>query len=188
MSEKENKELVEKYPWLMPKSALGYDDIDYDYSWTLLDQIPRGWRKAFGELICADIQRELEAANLVDTYGISEIKEKFGELRWYDYGGNEKIDDIVMAYTVISRNVCVQCGKLDVHIFDNGWIQPLCKECANKYYKNLVYEDWIVEGNDGVICEEDRFSRYDYATGKWTEHTVDISDYVRKVREYNKCT
>lgn len=102
--------------------------------------------------------------------------------------GNEKIDEIVSAYTVISRNICVQCGKLDVHIFDNGWIQPLCKECANKYYKNLVYEDWIVEGDDGVICEEYHFSRYDSSTGDWTEHAVDISDYVRKVREYNKCT
>ena len=180
---KENRKLVEKYPWLMPK-----DYTDYDYSWTELDQMPRGWRKAFGELICADIQRELEAANLVDKYGISEIKEKFGELRWYDYGGNEKIDDIVTAYTVISRNVCVQCGKLDVHIFDNGWIQPLCKECVNKYYKNLVYEDWIVEGDDGKIDEEHRFSRYDPATGKSQDITEDISDYVRKVREYNKCT
>lgn len=53
--------------------------------------MPRGWRKAFGELICADIQRELEAANLVDTYGISEIKEKFGELRWYDYGETRRL-------------------------------------------------------------------------------------------------
>ena len=47
-----NKKLIKKYPWLIPRNRWT-DKIpnDYDYSWTELDSMEDGWRKAFGEMM-----------------------------------------------------------------------------------------------------------------------------------------
>lgn len=74
----ENKELIKKYPWLLPTDWQGDTPIGYDYSYTWLDDLPTGWRIAFGDLICEEIQKELEKYNYVDKYGIIQIKEKYG--------------------------------------------------------------------------------------------------------------
>lgn len=50
MSKEYNKQLVEKYPFLLPRNRwTGKVQEDYDYSYTELDGMPDGWRKAFGE-------------------------------------------------------------------------------------------------------------------------------------------
>ena len=82
-----NKELIEKYPWLKHNALYNEnEDKEYDYSKTWLDEIPRGWAIAFGEDIIREINDELVKFNFVDEYKIVQIKEKFGELRWYDDG------------------------------------------------------------------------------------------------------
>ena len=90
-----NKELIGKYPWLLPRNRFtdlpvnqmpvdfeeGYSS--YDYSYTELDTMPCGWRKAFGEQMCEEIQHELEKFDAVDDFRVIEIKEKYGQLRFY---------------------------------------------------------------------------------------------------------
>ena len=54
-----NKSLIKKYPWLIPRSRrTGKVINNYDYTWTELDAMPKGWREAFGELLCEEIQEE----------------------------------------------------------------------------------------------------------------------------------
>ena len=56
-----NKQLIEKYSWLYPHYQWTGEKVeDYDYTWTELDALSEGWRKAFGELLCEEIQEELE--------------------------------------------------------------------------------------------------------------------------------
>lgn len=72
---------------------------DYDYSYTMLDDMPDGWRKAFGEELCEAIREELIKVGLLDQYRIIQIKEKYGELVWYGAHGNETIrKDILRQY------------------------------------------------------------------------------------------
>lgn len=129
-----NKSLIKKYPWLYPRSEWSGERIEnYDYTWTELDVMPNGWREAFGELLCEEIQEELEKYNFVDEYSIAQIKEKFGGLRWYDNGvpSECKIHEIIENYSVCSEYICIFCGELDVPCTD-GWITPVCKNCIKK--------------------------------------------------------
>lgn len=127
----ENKKLIELYPFLLPQNVK-----NYDYSWTELDSLPIGWKKAFGLLICEDIKKELVKNNLLDSYCVIEIKEKYGSLRWYDFNATKEITNIITKYEHISSFVCVDCGKINVPIYDFGWISPNCPKCLYDKFKN----------------------------------------------------
>jgi hypothetical protein len=99
-------------------------------SYTELDALDKGWRKAFGIYICKDLKRALLAdggRKRLKKYGIDQIKEKFGELCWYDHGGNEETNKIIAKYTYISRHTCITCGKSADYV-TKGWVEPYCKE------------------------------------------------------------
>ena len=102
-----NKALIEKYPWVVPTNDWSGKKItdctgpdgekgfwpgapeqhpEYDYEYTLLDDMPDGWRIAFGDEMVERIHQELVRHDYVDKYHVVQIKEKFGTLRWYDNG------------------------------------------------------------------------------------------------------
>ena len=82
-----NQKLIERFPFLMPRNRwTGEVPEDYDYSYTELDSMPDGWRKAFGEQMCEDIREELVRAEYLDQYRITQIKEFAGKLAGYEDG------------------------------------------------------------------------------------------------------
>ena len=129
-----NKRLCEKYPFLLPYAGRKHEeggplcDTDYDYEFTELDSMPAGWRKAFGIRLCDELKSELVSAGLLESYRIAEIKEKWGELRWYDNGSTSRGQEIIDHYTRLSRQTCILCGKKAKWI-TQGWIAPYCDEC-----------------------------------------------------------
>lgn len=128
-----NKALIEKYPWLLPRNRWT-DKVseDYDYTYTELDDLPTGWRLAFGEDICKELQEELEKKDFAESYRILEIKEKYGGLCWYDNGNTQEGFDIIHKYELLSERVCIQCGK-PAKYFSKGWINYFCPECAKTF-------------------------------------------------------
>ena len=108
-----NQRLIERFPFLMPRNRwTGKVPDDYDYSYTELDSMPDGWRKAFGEQMCEDIREELVHAEYLDQYRISQIKEKYGTLCWYDFGCTERmLRDIIPKYEHLSARTCIRCGN-----------------------------------------------------------------------------
>ena len=94
-----NKQLIEQYPFLMPYNiwtGKPIDDYDYEYIW--LDDMPDGWRNAFGLQMCEELKQALleeGGEKLLSEYKIIQIKEKFGYLRWYDSWTTNKVQDIV---------------------------------------------------------------------------------------------
>lgn len=131
MDKEYNKQLVEKYPFLLPRNRwTGKVPADYDYSYTELDNMPDGWRKAFGEQMCEEIKQELEEKGILHQYRISQIKEKYGELCWYDFGCTTKIlREIIPKYEKLSTHTCIKCGKPATRI-TLGWISPYCDDCC----------------------------------------------------------
>jgi len=126
MLAKENKELIKKYPFLLVRNRFsGKVQDGYDYTWTELDAMPEGWRKAFGLKMCEELKVAL--GDLVDKYRIMQIKEKFGELRWYDAGSTKAAYDVISKYTKLSRSICIECGEPATKI-TTGWISPYCDE------------------------------------------------------------
>ena len=73
-----NKELCKRYPFLQITDCwTGQPYEDEDYSSTWLDDMPDGWRKAFGKEMLEEIREELIRCDYLNEYRIMQIKEKF---------------------------------------------------------------------------------------------------------------
>ena len=178
-----NRELCEAYPFLIPHNAFsgksildcrgadgeeGYwpgdpaDHPEYDYEYTLLDDMPEGWRLAFGEQLCNEIMDELIDKDKVEKYGVDQIKEKYGYLCWYDHNSTEKIlGEILPKYEDMSIKTCICCGKPAKYI-STGWISPWCDDCARStdwHTKHIPIDIWLsgkVRDEDFVWLDGDR--------------------------------
>lgn len=135
-----NKALIEKYPWLRIRKQEDFDPYPTEefneYDWTWLDDMPDGWRIAFSENMCVEIQRELERTGDVNNYTILQVKEKWGGLRWYAGGESAdcKVDEIVQNYERASEYFCIECGA-PAKWMSTGWISPYCDNCKEYYEK-----------------------------------------------------
>ena len=152
-----NKKLIERYPFLECKS---WDSsVPRDYTYTFLDHMPKGWKRSFGIYLCEELREELIRIDpsLLDTYRVSQVKEKYGTLRWYDAHYSDRMEDILTKYEDISKYTCIICGKINVPVFDDGWISPFCIDC---FKKNINREMQITdEEAESFIIEEPNLPR-----------------------------
>lgn len=127
------KQLCKRYPFLIIRNWKTDEPIECPY--TYLDDMPEGWRKAFGINMCEEIREVLIKGNYLNNYRVAQVKEKFGELRWYDEGAPDSIyselQDIIHKYEEISARTCIWCGRPATKI-SLGWISPWCDSCAER--------------------------------------------------------
>ena len=102
-------------------------------TYTELDAMAPGWRKAFGKQLCDELKTQLKKDHYLYKYRITQIKEKWGYLHWYDNGHSQAVYDIISKYEDISWNTCIHCGKPATKI-TSGWIYPYCDGCFPKNY------------------------------------------------------
>lgn len=133
-----NKSLCEKYPFLLsplyrsePSPLYGTNSVDPSekYKFTYFDDIPKGWRIAFGEQLCQELKEILERNGDLENYHILQIKEKYGTLRWYANIETPEISAILDKYENMSAKTCIRCGKPATKI-TTGWISPYCDDCV----------------------------------------------------------
>ena len=136
-------------------------------------------------------------------YIITQIKEKFGELRWYDAGfpADSNIDDLVEIYSYLSGNICIECGKPDVPIVQDWWISPYCENCwidislkkhdlNNSISAAVLVKDAKESYNELASANyklptEYKYTRFSKEDKK--EVCIDISDKVNAIRDnWNK--
>lgn len=142
LTRKQNKELCEKYPFLVPYNVFTGEVIhDYDYEYTELDNMPDGWRIAFGERLCEELRKELIEHNYLDKYRILDIKEKYGGLRWYDNGSPQSIHDIIHKYEDMSYRTCIVCGNPATKI-TTCWISPYCDKCLPSNEQSVNIDEY----------------------------------------------
>lgn len=131
-----NKYLCDLYPFLNPL-------IDkwkrWNYEFIELDFMPGGWRKSFGLKMCEEIKKALIKNNCLNDYYIAEIKEKYGGLRWYDYGAPAEVEEIIEKYEQLSYHTCMLCGEYVEEVHSNISI-TLCDKCVMKVLKKWSYE------------------------------------------------
>ena len=84
---------------------------------------------------------------------IVQIKEKFGTLRFYYYGGNDRVEALVDFAEAISGVTCEECGAPGTQT-DSGWIKTLCAEHRRKSSHDEDQED-IEEGTISAKIEDD---------------------------------
>lgn len=123
---------LKRYPFwafVYPDSK-GKRRTAYDSTW--YDDIPEGWKKAFGKEISERIRKAL-----IEEYGkrfpkraveICEVKEKYGELRIYA-SAPDSVLDILDEYEGRSFHHCFYCGEKSTK-YTLGWILPVCEKHA----------------------------------------------------------
>ena len=129
--------LVKKYPKIfkdrnadMKETAMCWG-FDHDDGWFwLIDNL------------CESIQGYIDR-NDVPQVVATQVKEKFGSLRFYYEGGNDLIDGMVWLVEDMSYNICEICGSTKNVGVTSGWIKTVCKDCVKeKDIKNWEeYED-----------------------------------------------
>lgn len=124
-----NRKICKEYPFLLIHSYnRDGSEKRISYSHIFLDDMPIGWQKAFGLKMCAELRQALRKADLLESYRVLQVKDKFGELQWNDLGGNEETDKIIAKYKKMSRITCAKCGKKATRI-SQGRILPYCSKC-----------------------------------------------------------
>ena len=107
-------------------------------SYTELDAMENGWRKAFGLRMCKDIRKALLKQGLFSLlrYRIICIKEKYGSLVWDDNSSiNSKVYAIKTKYEDLSYKTCWKCGE-KAKYRTVGYILPYCENCISEKEKN----------------------------------------------------
>lgn len=94
-----------------------------------------GWYDLIDEL-CGNIQNHVdnfnrnkpEASRMVCQ--ATQVKEKFGGLCFYTYGGDEYIDGMISFAESMSYHICTECGQRSEKNENNrGWIYTMCSSC-----------------------------------------------------------
>ncbi len=62
---------------------------------------------------------------------VVQIKEKFGQLRYYLYNETPEIAKLILQAESDSKNICESCGKPGSLISENRWLRTTCPECKN---------------------------------------------------------
>ena len=105
--------------------------------------LPDGWLKAFGIQMCEEISAVLppqDGFGEYERYRILEVKEKYGQLRWFDAGeGSTEARKIVSKYERLSEHTYVECGKPATRM-STHWICPYCNDCGPEYEKYVEIE------------------------------------------------
>lgn len=173
-----NKKLIKEFPFLLPRNRwTGKASDDYDYSYTELDEMPDGWRKAFGEQMCQEIKEALIKHNYLDKYRIMQIKEKYGSLRWYDNGAPKEVSRIISKYEDLSMCYCYRCGKPTKYMTE-GWIEYFCEDCKTYLISKGYNEDYFIP-----LKKSDAPQHFIYKDGKQIDLPLD--NEVQKVIDEN---
>jgi hypothetical protein len=94
-----------------------------------------GWLPLIDEL-CSKISTLIKEKypKVKRHFEVVQVKEKFAGLRFYYYGGNEEIDNLVSEYEELSLKTCEVCGKPDAKVREKHmWLKTLCDEDWEKW-------------------------------------------------------
>lgn len=142
--------LCKKYPfWKLDDSWYDYNSSIYDkrkgsksffikYSHTWYDDIPHGWKKAFGKQLSKEIKKvgkkilaKDKSLKWEDILHWAQIKEKYGELCLYA-SAKKELRDILDKYEIMSIGYCINCGKPARYV-THGWIEYYCEDCFEEF-------------------------------------------------------
>lgn len=88
-----------------------------------------GWFELLKELLIAlEALNDERAPDEPKAYA-EQIKEKFGELRFYLAAEDAEMESLIEEATQTSRVTCESCGNPGKREARKGWISVLCNEC-----------------------------------------------------------
>lgn len=126
------EELIKKYPKIFEQ----YEGNPSMVNW--LD-LPKGWISVVDKL-CGAVQSYIDNVTRYTegkTYKTSQVtctqmKEKFGGLRFYVNGGDNHTDGMIYMAEHLCSLTCQNCGSEKNIGQTKGWITTLCEECGKE--------------------------------------------------------
>ena len=104
-------------------------------------EVGDGWSLLIEELMDS-IDHHCKYKKEIPYPSITQIKEKFGGLRFYYTGGDDYIDGMVSLTENLSYKTCESCGTTkNVTTEGKAWILTLCKKC--RYERELKRRFWM---------------------------------------------
>jgi len=101
-----------------------------------------GWYNII-DAVCAQIENRAynNRRNNVEFHPVvaTQVKEKYGTLRFYYTGGDEYVDGVVAMAEAMSAVTCETCGAPG-KLREGGWLKTLCDEHAKEQGYDLDEE------------------------------------------------
>ena len=116
-------QISETYPVMF--SEKGMSPQDSSMHWGI--QCGKGWHPLLERLIGA-IDGHLKYNPDVAPVIVTEIKEKFGTLRFRYRGGDDKIKGMVWMVELLSGTICETCGS-NYEVTRDDFNRTVCKNC-----------------------------------------------------------
>jgi len=63
---------------------------------------------------------------------VTQVKEKFGALRFYINGASQEVHDIIRKYEHKSAQTCEKCGEPGTIQSNRGWLSCVCEDHKTK--------------------------------------------------------
>lgn len=78
-----------------------------------------------------------------EDFQITQIKEKFGDLRIYVDGADDAVWELIRFTESLSHKTCEYCGSNQNILKSTGWITTACKQCTeqNDFLKNKQWRE-----------------------------------------------
>ena len=107
-----------------------------------------GWYPIL-EVLCANIQSHIDwrvkqGKDIVQVE-VTQIKEKFGGLRFYYDGGDDEISGMVRMAESWAASTCEECSSIGKRR-DGGWIRTLCDKHEDEYQERKRVQEMKSSG------------------------------------------
>jgi predicted nucleic acid-binding Zn ribbon protein len=142
MTKELQDKLYKKYPKIFAQKDLPVSQTAMCWGMEFGD----GWYWLIDNL-CSYLQFQTDENNKPQIEA-SQVKEKFGGLRFYIDMGYEEAFNIISFVQSLSFSVCEECGTTkDVTQNKQGWIRSLCPKCRadrfRKFLQKLPFYSYI---------------------------------------------
>ena len=126
MRQELQKKLFDKYPKIFRQKDLSMRETCMCWGIDTGD----GWYDLIDNL-CSVIQFWVKY-NEEPQVEASQVKEKFGGLRFYTSGHSDFVNGLITLTEHLSKNTCSVCGSVKNITKTKGWIRTVCKSCLTK--------------------------------------------------------
>ncbi len=132
MNKENTEKLFAKYPKIFVQHSLSPQETAMCWGIDCGD----GWFWLIDNL-CSHLQFDIERNNHSQIEAV-QVKEKFGDLRFYTNHADESQQSMINFAEFLSNSICENCGSTNnVSQNNKGWINTLCKHCWDEKGKNI---------------------------------------------------
>jgi hypothetical protein len=143
MSPELDKKLCEKYPKIFKDRDKSM--MESCMFWGL--DCGDGWYNIIDKM-CGLIAWDIEHNKMPEVVA-TQVKEKFGTLSFYFYGGDKRTSGIVSMAEQMSGVMCEECGNPGEIVKIGGWVYTRCEKCKEKMIKER--EERFNKYKDSVV-------------------------------------